>query len=73
LRLAGRVNTSLNLLMFIAAFSSQWGVGWVLGLWDKVDGHWPVQAWLVALGLPFAANLAGLAWLAPACRTPAPR
>jgi MFS family permease len=73
LRLAGRVNTSLNLLIFIAAFASQWGVGWVLGLWDKVDGHWPAQAWAVALGLPLLATLLGLAWLAPACRMPASR
>ncbi|CAA7625193.1 nitrate/nitrite transporter [Magnetospirillum sp. SS-4] len=72
-RLAGRVNTSLNLLIFIAAFTSQWGIGWVLGLWDKADGHWPAQAWMVALGLPLAAKLAGLAWLAPACRTSGPR
>ncbi len=65
---AGRVNTSLNLTMFVAAFSMQWGLGWVLGLWDKVDGHWPATAWTVALALPVVLTAATLAWLGPACR-----
>ncbi|OAN53747.1 MFS transporter permease [Paramagnetospirillum marisnigri] len=68
LRLAGRVNTSLNLLIFVAAFALQWGLGWVIGAWDKMDGHWPPQAWTVSLGLPTAAILASVAWLVPACR-----
>ena len=67
-RLAGRVNTSLNLLVFIAAFSLQWGLGWVIGRWDKIDGHWPAIAWAISLGIPLAATLAALAWLAPSCR-----
>ncbi|MDO8606619.1 MAG: MFS transporter [Phaeospirillum sp.] len=69
IRLAGRVNTSLNLLIFVSAFSLQWGLGWVIGRWDKVDGHWPSIAWATSLGIPLAATLAGLVWLAPACRT----
>ena len=32
-RLAGRVNTSLNLLVFLAAFAAQWGVGAIIGQW----------------------------------------
>lgn len=66
-RLAGRVNTSLNLLIFVAAFALQWGLGWVLGCWDKIGGHWPAEAWAAALGLPLVLSVAALAWLAPAC------
>jgi MFS family permease len=32
-RLAGRVNTGLNLLVFLAAFAAQWGVGAIIGQW----------------------------------------
>ena len=32
---SGRVNTALNLLVFIAAFTAQWGMGAIIG-------HWPV-------------------------------
>ena len=67
-RLAGRVNTSLNLLIFVTAFSLQWGLGGVIGCWDKVDGRIPAEAWAVSLGIPLVATLAALAWLAPFCR-----
>lgn len=36
--LAGRVNTSLNLLVFSAAFAVQWGIGAVVGLWPQTPG-----------------------------------
>ena len=32
-RLAGRGNTGLNLLVFLAAFAVQWGVGAIIGQW----------------------------------------
>jgi MFS family permease len=35
--LAGRVNTSLNLLVFVTAFLGQWGIGAVIGLWPTTD------------------------------------
>lgn len=66
--LAGRVNTSLNLTIFIAAFTLQWGLGALIGHWDKVDGRWPPEAWAVGLGLPAAATFLALLWLLPACR-----
>ena len=31
--LAGRVNTAINLLVFICAFAAQWGVGAIINLW----------------------------------------
>lgn len=73
IRVAGRVNTSLNLLIFIAAFSIQWGLGWILGGWEKVDGRLPPMAWTVALGLPLIATIITLIWLLPACRRTKPQ
>ena len=34
LHLAGRVNTALNLLVFIAAFIGQWAIGAIIEIWQ---------------------------------------
>lgn len=70
--LAGRVNTSLNVLIFVAAFIIQWGLGALIGLWDKVDGHWPAEAWTVCLGLSALVVVSALLWELPACRRTTP-
>lgn len=36
--LAGRVNTALNLMVFIGAFGLQWGIGLVVQFWELPDG-----------------------------------
>ena len=36
-QLSGRVTTSVNLLVFVAAFIGQWAIGAIIG-------HWPVGA-----------------------------
>jgi len=38
LQLSGRVNTALNLLVFVAAFSAQWGIGAVINMWPGTAG-----------------------------------
>ncbi|UCD81156.1 MAG: MFS transporter [Desulfobacterales bacterium] len=38
LHLSGRVNTALNLLVFVAAFSAQWGIGATINLWPVASG-----------------------------------
>jgi sugar phosphate permease len=50
---AGRVNTALNLLTFLAAFAAQWVIGVGIDAW----GHRP------ALGVSLAACLAAYLWL----------
>ncbi len=41
-QLAGRANTGLNLLVFVAAFATQWGIGAIIALWPPVaDGYAP--------------------------------
>ena len=58
--LVGRVNTSLNLCVFVVAFACQWGLGIVINLWP-VDalGIYPqtayATAWMWALGLQIMA------------------
>lgn len=60
-RLIGRVNTSLNLVIFFAIFALQVAIGAVLGHWPMRDGHYPVLAhrtvWLVLVAFQAAAAL----------------
>ncbi|CAA7625385.1 nitrate/nitrite transporter [Magnetospirillum sp. UT-4] len=67
--LAGRANTSLNLVIFACAFATQWGLGEVIGLWPKGETGWPPEAYRIALALPAAALAAALVWFMPAART----
>jgi predicted MFS family arabinose efflux permease len=40
-QLAGRANTGLNVLVFVAAFAAQWAIGALIGLWpqDHAGGY----------------------------------
>jgi MFS family permease len=60
--LVGRVNTSLNLVLFIMVFGFQVGVGAVLSLWAPVAGHYPVVAHLCAWGVLVVLQLLSAAW-----------
>jgi predicted MFS family arabinose efflux permease len=66
--LAGRVNTAVNLLVFVAAFAAQWGVGALVDLWPPQDGRHPAAAYGAGFGVLVGAELAALAWLAVAQR-----
>lgn len=49
--LTGRASTALNLLVFLAAFVFQWGIGIVIGFWGEADtGGYPVEGYQVAFG-----------------------
>jgi MFS family permease len=48
--LAGRVTTALNVLVFVAAFAAQWGIGAIVGLWTPADGRYPLAAYSAAFG-----------------------
>lgn len=60
--LAGRVNTALNLLLFVAAFVVQWGVGAVIGLWPGTAGGYAPAGYGVAFGLVLAPQVVALGW-----------
>jgi predicted MFS family arabinose efflux permease len=65
--MAGRVNTALNVFGFAGMFSGQWGVGLVLDLWpptgDGTNAGYAPEGYTWALGMAWAVQLAGLAWL----------
>ena len=61
--MAGRANTAINLVGFIGMFSGQWGVGLILDLWPQSAHGYAPEAYAWALGMTWAVQLAGLAWL----------
>jgi predicted MFS family arabinose efflux permease len=61
--LAGRVNTAVNLLVFVAAFAAQWGVGALVDRWPLEAGRHPAAAFGAGFGVLVAAELLALAWL----------
>jgi predicted MFS family arabinose efflux permease len=61
--MAGRVNTALNVAVFVGMFSGQWAVGLVLNLWPQTVSGYAPEAYTWALGGLWLAQAAGLAWL----------
>ena len=61
--MAGRANTAINVFGFIGMFSGQWGIGLVLDLWPQSARGYAPEAYPWALGMTWAVQLAGLAWL----------
>jgi predicted MFS family arabinose efflux permease len=65
--MAGRVNTAVNVAGFVGMFAGQWGVGLVLDLWPQsgtgTNAGYAAEAYPWALGMTWAVQLAGLAWL----------
>jgi MFS family permease len=61
--LAGRVNTTLNLLVFVSAFLIQFGVGEVIELWPaRPDGGHPAVAHRAAMGILLALQALAFLW-----------
>lgn len=60
LQLTGRVSTCFNLLIFVATFAIQWGLGAVINAWTPVDGQYPEAAYRTALALSLALQIPGL-------------
>ncbi len=61
--MVGRVNTALNVFVFVGMFSGQWAVGLMLSLWPATATGYAPEAYPWALGLLWAVQFAGLAWL----------
>jgi predicted MFS family arabinose efflux permease len=60
--LAGRVNTALNLLVFIAAFVGQWSIGAIIGHWSQEDGYAP-PGYQVAFSMALVLQAVAFVWL----------
>jgi len=61
--MAGRVNTASNVLMFLASFAFQWGVGAVLRLFPAGADRYEPAGYALAFALLALAQLAALAGL----------
>lgn len=62
-QLAGRVNTALNLLVFVLAFVAQWGMGGIIGLWERTAaGAYPLPAYRASFGVMIALQLLTILW-----------
>ena len=63
LHLSGRVNTGLNLQVFIAAFSAQWGIGAIINLWPIAsDGGYSPAGYQAAFATMLCLQLLSLFW-----------
>ena len=61
--LSGRVNTGLNLLVFVAAFAAQWAIGLVIDLWPQTaSGSYSAAGYSSSFGLIVILQLAGAIW-----------
>ena len=60
-QIAGRVNTAMNLLVFVGAFLLQWGIGVVIDHWSAVD-EFSVTGYRVALSVLVALQALALLW-----------
>ncbi len=61
--LAGRVNTALNLLVFVAAFAGQWGMGAIINGWPLDGGGYADSGYRWAFGLALALQVLTWVWL----------
>ncbi|MFH1982312.1 MAG: MFS transporter [Pseudomonadota bacterium] len=61
--LAGRVNTGINLLVFVAAFICQWGIGAIIQWWPhRAAGVYATEGYLAAFGVMLALQAAAMIW-----------
>ena len=61
--LAGRVNTSLNMLMIGGAFTSQYLIGWIIGFWPlEVGGRYAPEAYQAGFSVMLAAQFVTFIW-----------
>jgi predicted MFS family arabinose efflux permease len=61
--MVGRANTAFNVFGFAGMFSGQWTFGLVLDLWPQSAAGYAPEAYTWALGMVWAVQFAGLAWL----------
>lgn len=62
-RLAGRVNTALNLVVFVFAFFAQWTAGWIIDLWPLTPaGGYARDGFQFALAGLVGLQVAGAIW-----------
>lgn len=68
--LAGRVNTALNLWVFVAAFAGQWSMGALINRWPLAGGGYASPGYHWAFGLALALQALAWVWLLLGARRP---
>lgn len=69
-QLAGRVNTAINLLVFVGAFVVQWGMGAIIGYWPPpAAGEYAPAGYRAAFGLMLTVEVLCLLWFLAFRRT----
>jgi hypothetical protein len=61
---SGRVTTSMNIVMFLSTFTTQWSVGAVLRQFPAEGGRYAPEGYALAFGALACIHLAVWAWLA---------
>jgi predicted MFS family arabinose efflux permease len=63
LHLSGRVNTGVNLLVFICAFAAQWGIGAIINLWPApATGGYATPGYRAGFAMMLCLQVLGLLW-----------
>lgn len=71
--LSGRVNTGLNVLVFVGAFAAQWGIGAIINLWpETAAGTYDPAGYHTAFGVMLGLQLVALTWFVLFRRDAAP-
>lgn len=71
--LAGRVNTGLNVLVFVGAFAAQWGIGAIINQFPTTAvGNYDPAGYRTAFGIMLGLQLMALAWFVLFRRDTAP-
>ena len=61
--LSGRVNTGVNLLVFICAFAAQWGIGAIINLWPgTASGGYAPPGYQAGFAMMLCLQLLALLW-----------
>jgi len=67
IHLSARVNTGVNLLVFIAAFSAQWGIGAIINLWPgTAAGGYAPAGYQAGFGMMLCLQVIALLWFVAA-------
>jgi len=59
--LAGRVNTALNMLVFVFAFVAQWGIGAIIKYWSVTGStNYEAKGYQIAFGIILITQVIGM-------------
>ena len=60
--MAGRATTALNLLIFVASFLVQWGIGIIVNQYPVGDGRYAPEGYALAFGVTTVLQAIGVMW-----------